>query len=395
MDGSGALGIAVLATLRDDGGNGPGARWSGPLVGPAGSAAGDFAYFAPGAGSWVAAWWPGDPAYAGAYSLELSDGSGATMVTGFDLGSGVGLPPPEPTWTEATSTLTWGQVPGAAAYECRVLGADGVSRAWLGSGTTCDMGALGEGAYTASVIAYSADLPSLAASGEMAPLLPERFDVSEARLAFARNGATAPAGRLAAAAGTWHDGTDWTGKGLALWVSILDADGAPATTPWSVEVVGPGMPPATPLTFAYPAGYSRIMVWTSAILAVPGSYGVVARSASGALAVPLTLVTLASMEAPSGIVAHDGAQGSAAVDWTAVAGAASYLITVRRQDTGAFVTSQWVATNTAAFPAGTFVAGATYDAVVAATSADMAGGAVPTQLAITENSFQPASFTAR
>jgi hypothetical protein len=78
-----------------------------------------------------------------------------------------------------------------------------------------------------------------------------------------------------------------------------------------------------------------------------------------------------------------------------VPGATSYLVTARAHASQAFVMNQWIAGTTAAFPAGTFFAGETYDVRVAATDADMVGGAVPAQLAITENSYQPASFVAR
>jgi hypothetical protein len=87
------------------------------------------------------------------------------------------------------------------------------------------------------------------------------------------------------------------------------------------------------------------------------------------------------------------ALGSARVDWTPVTGAASYLVGVWQ---GAdFVTSQWVSSPPADFPSGSFTPGLLYDVYVAATDADMVGGGRPSQVAVTENTLQPAGFVAR
>jgi len=137
------------------------------------------------------------------------------------------------------------------------------------------------------------------------------------------------------------------------------------------------------------------MVWTAAVPVVPGSYGLVARSSAGSVAQSFTIGALPTVDAPTGIVAHAGAQGSADVAWGAVAGAASYLVTARDAATGEYVSAQWVAGTAAVFPAETFVADRAYEVQVAATDADMVGGTRPNRFAITENSYQPASFVGR
>jgi hypothetical protein len=394
VDGTGRLGLAVLTTLRNKGGAGPSAEWSGSLSGPVGPVGGTVTYSGAGPGSWSASWWPEEPSYGGTYSLELAPAGGAGLAAGFEVGDGTGIAPPHPSLSEASPSISWGAVPGAAAYECRVYGDVGVALRWLGSATTCDLSALPSGAYAASVLAYSADLVAIAASASRRPVLPDRFDVSEARLALSRTDGAPPVAVLGAVGGGFHDGTSSPGRGLAVWVSILNADGSPTAVPWTVEVVGPGLPATAPMRFTYPANFSRIMVW-AAVPASPGSYGLIARSSAGALGRPLAIGTLPTIDAPMGMVASAGAQGSATVTWSAVTGAASYLVSARHRATQDFVMSQWVAGPVASFPAYTFVADETYDVFVAATDADMVGGTPPTQFAITENSFEPASFVGR
>jgi hypothetical protein len=395
VDGTGRLGLALLATVRDGDGLGPAAEWSGSLSGPLGPVGAGATYWSPGAGSWFATLWPEEPGYAGLYTLELASAGGGALTAAFELSDGTGIAPPQPAASEDGSSLSWPAVPGAASYECVVHGETGPTARALGSATTCDLSGLPAGAWTASVFAYSADLTAISASGSRTPALPDRFDVSEARLALTRSDGSAPAAALAAVGGGFHDGTSWPGRGLAVWVSILNGDGTATTVPWTIEVVGPGFPAGAPLTFTYPANFSRLMVWSAAVPAVPGSYGLVARSAAGNLARAFTLGAFPTLDAPMGVVASARAQGAADVEWSPVIGATSYLVTARDASSGEYVSSQWVAGTTAGFPASTFVADRSYTVRVAATDADMVGGSPPERFGITENSYQPASFVGR
>lgn len=394
VDGTGRLGLAVLVTLRDGKGFGPSTEWKGALSGPAGRVADVVTYSAPREGSWIDAWWPEEIGYAGTYTLDLGAEGGGGLSTVFELGEGFGIPPPQPSVTEGGASISWSSVAEASAYGCRAYGDAGVMLSWVGSATSCDLSALPPGAYVVSVFAYSADLVAIAASASRRPALPDRFDVSEARVVLERTGGGSAIAVLGAAGGGFADGTSWWGPQLAVWISILNWDGSPTTVPWTVEVVGPGLPATEPLTFEYPANFSRIMVRAD-VPASAGSYGVIARSIAGSVARPFTVGTVNALDAPTGVVASAGAQGSATVQWSAVSGARSYLVSARHHASGEFAMNQWVAGPSASFPAGTFDAGATYDAYVAATDADMVGGTPPTQFAITENSIQPASFVAR
>lgn len=395
VDGTGRLGVALLATLRDADGAGPNLQWIGRLEGPEGPVGDGVSYAAPGAGSWIATWWPDEIAWEGAYALDVAPEGAAGASASFALAGGTGIAPPQPAVADGGAAISWSPVPGAVAYGCRVTGDAGVALTWVGSETSCALGALGPGAYVASVFAYSADVAALASSRARRPALPDRFDVSEARVVIDRPGAAAPVAALAVAGGGFADGTSTPGRRLAIWISLLGADGAAPAEPWTVQVVGPGLPPERPLTFTHPARFSRIVFWSEAVPAYPGSYGVVARSAAGTVARAFTIASLAELRAPTAVAAHAGAQGSADVEWTGVPDARSYLVSARRAATGALVTNQWVAATSASFPAGTFVAGEPYDVFVAATDADMVGGAPPAQFAITENGIQPARFVAR
>ncbi len=395
VDGTGRLGLAVLSTLRDTHGSGPSGEWTGSIVGPVGAVGGSVAYAVPGAGSWSAAWWPEEPSFEGSYTLDLRSPDGNGLSTGFDVVSGTGLAPARPSVADGDSSLSWSAVPGAASYECLVYaGVEVALRALVGA-PGCDLSALPEGSYTASVLAYSADLAALAGETSPRPPMPGRFDVSEARLAMTRTASSPAPAVLRVAGGAFDDGTSSPTRGLAVWASILNADGTPTAVTWTVEVVGPGLSAAAPLRFTYPANFSRLMIWAAEVPAVPGSYGLVARSSAGSIARPFAIEALPTIAAPTGISVTAGAQGSASVQWNAVPGAATYLVTARHRATQGYGSTQWVAATAASFPADTFVAGETYDVFVAASDADMVGGSPPAPFAITENTYQSVGFVAR
>lgn len=395
VDGTGRLGLALLATLRDGDGAGPDSSWSGTLSGPAGTVGGAVTYGGSAPEPWAAAWWPDEPGYEGTYALSLAPEGGDALTAGFSLEEGLGLAPVQPVLAVGADAISWEPVTGALSYECRIADGLGAELRQLVASPSCALSSLPDGAYTASVLAFSADLVAIAASDARRPSLPDRFDVSEARLALSRADGAPPAAALAVTGGAFSDGTSWPVRGLAVWVAIRNGDGTPTGSDWTVDLVGPGLPPDAPLRFTYPANFSQLMVWSAEVPATPGSYGIVARSADASVASPFALGAVPTLGAPTGVVATAGAQGRADVAWAGVEGAMSYLVSARHRATGAHVMSQWVAGTTAGFPPDTFLAGETYDVYVAATGADMVGGTQPAPFAITENSYQPASFVAR
>jgi hypothetical protein len=249
------------------------------------------------------------------------------------------------------------------------------------------------GAWSASVLALSAALPAIAENPSPTPPLPARFDVAEARLAFLRPGGAAPVEQLRAAGGAYDDGIG--GRALAVWLALGAPDGTATAEAWDVEITGPNLPADDPLVIRYGARLPRLVAWAPTIPATPGTYGVVARSGETALATQLTVGDPAWLDLPLGVSASDGALGSARATWEPVAGAAAYLVRAYDAETGTFAASQWAAGTDTTFVQGTFTAGRAYQVFVAATDADMLGGAAPGQLAVSEDVFDFATFVAR
>lgn len=389
-DGSGRLGLAVLATLRDASGAGPQDAWTGTLSDGSGPLS-TVQYDAPGAGSYVAFLEPSVAPASGGYGLELAPSSGSGLRASFSITAGSSLPVPQVSLSADGATLSWPAVAGAATYECRVLAGGALQRTTLGAATSCPVGDLPAGAYEATVLAYSADLSALASSAQR-PSLPPRFDVSAAQVAFSVPQPGAPAFSAHAAGGA----IDYSGgtSGLAFWLSITQADGTASQVSWTVQVAGPGLPWSYPLTVTYGANLPRALFWSYDVPATSGTYSFTATSSAGTLAGSFTVGTPVALDVPQGVSASGGFQGSATVSWSTVAGARSYLASAYDHSSGALVASQWVSGSSATFPQGSFVSGATYDVYVDATDADMLGGAVPTQVTVSENTFQPSSFVA-
>jgi len=387
-DGSGLRGTALLATLRDAAGAGPAASWNGTLSDGSGLLA-PLTYADGSTGSYAATWWPGLSFSPGAYGLDLRSGAG-TAHSSFTMVEATPLAVPRPALSADGTTLSWGSVPGATSFECRISAAGVLVRSAAGAISSCTVGDLPDGTYQASLLASSTDLAAVAADHAQRPALPGRFDVSEGRLSFLRSGAAPPV-VLAAAGGAIDFGLGE--RTFAVWLSILGADGTPSPVAWAVSITGPGLPGLTPLALTYPGNFSSLLSWSYDQPAEPGTYLLTATSVAGTISTAFSVGAPAALDIPTGVTATDGAQGSADMDWTPVAGARSYLVGVWQG--AAFVTSQWVASPPAAFPQGTFTAGQIYDVYVAATDADMVGGARPTQVAVAENTLTAAGFVAR
>lgn len=388
QDGSGRLGLAVLATMRDAAGEGPGGPWAGTLSDGGGALA---APVYPG-GGYAAWWWPEiAPRDGERYRLSLSDGQAQTAAA-FGVSTAAILPLPEPALAADASRIDWPPVTGAASYACRIFEGGAVVLEAQGSAPGCDLGSLPPGGYAASILAFNADLAALAASRDPLPPLPPQFNVSEARLGFVRPEAGAPATTVLAAGGAFDFGTST--RGLALWLSIRQADGAPTAVAWTASVTGPPISPASPATFTYHANFPRQMVWSYDIPAIPGVYALTAASGAGAVATTFAVGDPPWLPFVVDAAAVAGSQGSASVDWTPVAGARAYLVEVWDSLLGASAASQWVLAPPAQFPKDTFVAGTAYQAYVAATDADMSGATVPLQVSVSEYPYLSAGFVA-
>lgn len=391
QDGSGRVGLAVLATLRDGRGAGPATSGTASVSDGAGPLA-EGVYPAGAAGSYAAWWWPEVAVRDGErYALDVTSES-LSVRSDFSASTSGGLALPQPALSPDASAITWSAVPGAASYACRVY-ADGALQLDVAvREPTCDLSALPPGAYVASVLALSVDLAAIAGSDAREPSLPARFDVSEARLAIVRPADDSPALTLSAAGGAFDFGTST--RGLAVWVAIAGADGVATDLPWEVTVVGPQLPASDPVAFTYPARFPRQMVWSYEIPATPGVYALTATSGALALSTTFSVGDPAPLPFVLDATAEPAGSGGAAVSWTPVTGAHAYLVDVWDPATGEAVMSQWVAAPPARLPDGSFAAGVSYDVYVAATDADMSGGSLPAGFAVSEYPYAPASFTA-
>ena len=391
QDASGRIGLAVLATLRDRSGAGPAEPGTATVSDGSGPLA-DAVYPGGGTGSYAAWWWPEIPVRDGErYALDATSES-FSRRTEFSASTSGGLALPKPALSPDASTITWPAVEGAASYACRVY-ANGAPQLDVNvREPACDLSALPPGAYVASVLAFTADLSAVAASGAQEPGLPARFDVSEARVAFVRPDEITPAVTLSAAGGSFDFGTST--RGLAVWLAIQAADGAPTATAWDVTIVGPQIPASAPVAFTYAARFPRQVVWSYEIPATPGVYALTASSGALAISTTFTLGDPAPLPFVLDATAEAAGAGGATVSWTPVTGARAYLVEVWDPATGTPAASQWVAAPPARMPDGSFTPGVVYDVYVAATDADMSGGGVPTGFAVSEYPYAPASFTA-
>ncbi len=389
-DGSGRAGLAILATLRDASGSGPSRPWNATIRDGTGYVA-SATYARGGAGSYEVWRWPEVAARdLEPYTVAASDGD-ATATAAFSTGVATVLPQPEAVLAADSSRIDWAAVPGAESYACRVHVAGALHLETLSREPGCDLSGLPPGGYTASVLAFSADLVALADDHARTPALPERLDIAEAELAFVRPDPGSDPLVVLAAGGAFDDGT--SGRTLAVWLSIRSPDGTPTASSWNVSVVGPGLPPEAPLSFTYHANFPRRLVWSRAVPATPGTYFVTATAGSSVFAA-------FSLGSPAGIpfvldaAASPRPSGSARVTWTPVEGARAYLVSAWDSTRGALAASFWVPAPPAQFPGGSFVPGVAYDVFVAATDADMSGATAPGQFAVSEYPYLPASFVA-
>ena len=390
-DGSGRQGIAVISTLRDRQGAGADSPWTVTATHASGAKL-SFQYDSPGAGSNFLLWQRDTAPLVGQWDLEAHSGAEEVRAT-VNLVSGGGLAPPAPFFAVDSDSIGWPPVPGAAAYLCRVFAEGAVQLEARGISPVCDVSALPPGAYTASILALSLDSSTIEGSAEASPSLPPRFDVSEGRLGFVRTDGSTPPLSLQMSGGAYDNGVG--PRSIAVWLSLANVDGSAVASDWTVSIVGPNLPPEDPITLTYWAGFPRLAAWAVGVPAATGIYTAIATSGGQVAVGQFAVGYPAWLAAPTGVVATDGAQGSASVSWSPVVGVGSYLASAYDAVTGLLVASQWTKGTSTLFPQGSFAAGRRYDVYVAVSDVDMIGDAVPTQISIAENVFDYSTFVAR
>lgn len=155
-DGSGRTGVAVLATLRDANGSGPRGEWTGTLSDGSGPRA-SFAYGDSSVGSVVARWWP-DVGFADGDDRLALAGAGGSASADVPLRVAGALGVPQVHVSADGTSLVWDPIAGAAAYACTITDGAGAVRTATTQDPGCGIGDLPDGGWTASVLAYSADV---------------------------------------------------------------------------------------------------------------------------------------------------------------------------------------------------------------------------------------------
>lgn len=383
-DGSGRLGLAALTTIRNDAGAGPESDWLLDVVRD-GASLGSSAAYASGAGYAVAHWPDVAPAGGGAYEIVASSG-GQTLTATATLAEATPLAVPLAALSADGTRLEWSDVAGAGAYACVLTAAGAIQQQQISAAAGCDVSALPEGSYLASIQALGADPTALDPGA--APAMPPTFHVSQARLGLLRRASGAPL-VLRAAGGRIDYGLV---PGLAIWVGLSAADGSPDGGAWSIAVTGPDLPASDPLSFELPANFTKRLVWSYGLPPAPGLYTLVASNGVESITTQFAIAPPLSLPLPEGASVSGDAKGGAHVTWDRVPGAQSYFASTWLGS--AYVAGQWVTGTSADFLAGTFDSGLTYEVYVAAADFDVTAGPPPTRVSVSENSYTPARFTA-
>jgi hypothetical protein len=383
-DGSGRLGLAALSTIRSDAGAGPESDWLLEVVRDGASLGGPAAY-ASGASFAIALWPDVAPVEAGTFDVVASE-AGQTLRTTATLADATPLALPSVALSMDGSRLEWGDVAGAEAYAC-VLTANGtIQHQQVSSALGCDLSALPEGSYLASIQALGADPTAL--DPGVAPAMPPSFDVSHVRLGLLRRSSEAPL-VLRAAGGRIDYGLV---PGLSIWVGLSSPDGSPDDQEWTIAVTGPELPASDPLVFELEANFTKRLVWAYGVPPSPGLYTVIASNGGESITTQFAIAPPLPLPLPEGVAASGDARGGARVVWDQVAGAQSYLASAWLGSS--YVAGQWVTGTSADFLDRTFTSGLTYDVYVAAVDFDVRAGPPPTRVSVSENSYTPARFTA-
>ena len=410
--GTGTAGLAVVATLRDSEGTGPGLAggWTVTISGP-GLAQPLSVPYQDGAGGSYEVWrWEGVNPVTGTYTATASDGSN-TLTSPFtvDATSSIQQPP----ITKSGSTVSWTPISGAGCYYFTVADGGGstVTSGYLVADSSAtsysfQLPALADGSYAMEVVAHAADLTRVGADATAAPSLPSRENVSFSTMSFVAAGGSSGSYDLTARGGVLYMGQDsgTDQHGLVVWTSLLTSTGTPPASDWTVSVTGPGI--STPLTFSYPATDSHYAYWDFGVVPLAGTYTVTATasgssdSLSAQFSVPAPAEQLAVV---SGIGVTAGSN-SYTVDWNAVPGAASYYVNVWGMAGGIYteVAATWVngSTYSAVIPKAGLTVGTQYDVYITASTLDMTTAQAvpppsPAQVNMSDNTFAAASFTAQ
>lgn len=387
-DGVGTNGLVVLTTLRDSGGNGPGAAgWMVTITGPGISVPLTESYDDGSTSSYIIWMWDSITPLTGTYTASATNGT-TTLTYGFTIDATKMLQPRAV--TKLGSIVSWNAVTGAGSYFYTVTNGSGtpVMNGDLPVATTSfTLPGLPDGSYLAEVYAYTGDISALGNDQSSSPVLPAQENVSFSATEFILNASYAMDARV----GVLYEGTTGAAPatdhyGLVIWSSILTAPASTATVPtppagdWNITVTGPGLPLATAadaLKFKYPATYAQYAYWDYRTLDPSGGpYTVTAVSSYGTATISQVIsipTPTAKLPLPTGVAVTPGNGGGASASWNPVPGAGSYYVNVWTDVDGTYteIAGSWVNATSALILNGTLTKNITYDLYVTSCTLDM------------------------
>lgn len=407
--GAASKGLALLVTLRDSSGNGPGLNggWQISLTGPGITQPLQVNYDDGSPSSYQIWRWQDITPSSGTYTATATNGT-ATISYQFTIDAAAGLPRPLP--SKSGSTISWSPIAGVGSYYFKLSDGTGrtVDSGYL-AGTTAfpsfQLPTLADGSYLVEVYVYRQNFPALMTDSSAAPPLVSQADCSLAGLDLALAGGAAGSYDLASAGGTLYLGKDNAGAdryGLAVWTSILTSTGTAPASDWSITVTGPGI--ATPIVFTYPKTGSHYLYWDFGTTPLSGTYTITAASPGYSLTSAFAIPNPAAQLPVAANIAVTTASSSYGISWSGVSGAASYYVNIWTPINGVYTEVQgvWVngSTYTVSLPRNSLTKGQLYDIYVTASSLDMTTvGTVPppnpTQVNMSDNTYGAVSFTAQ
>lgn len=383
--------LAALISIRDDLGKGPTTPWNLTFTAPSGEEVASETYDDNSEGSFMGFWWPNVAAEPGKYT--------ATATVGTDRAS-ISFQVVEPTlgfvanssFERRTGLLTWDAAEGAKSYSCRLFSATATqSTTSPSTARSCAFGALSDGAWSASMLAFSADLAALSAERDALPTLPVSFEVTEVKYGFAISGDGGY--QLRAAGGPLNYGSITQGLAVAVDLTVLGAGAS--DRPWNLDVSGPAFANGETWRAMLPPGARRAVFWSYDYRPRSGNYGLKAQSDAGTVATDFVIGEEPPLQQPQGVLVQPSPSGAAEVTFEPVASARAYLVAGWAFGAAAPTAEVWVASSPARFPSQTFTAGTSYDVFVSATNVDVLGAAsLPSTVKVSENTYAPAVFTA-
>lgn len=408
-DGSGNNGLALLATLRDGNGVGPGLSggWQVAITGPGMTQPLKVSYDDGSPSSYQLWRWEGLNPATGTYTATASNGT-VSLSCNFTINSANNLQ--RVALAKSGSTLTWNPVSGAGSYYYLVSDGTGstVVSGYLNGDPSLtaysfQLPTLADGSYQVEVFAHAQSLPQLMSDPSSAPSLTAQENISVARMELAIAGGNPGSYDLAAKGGILYLGKDSANVdryGLAVWSSILTSTATPPAGDWTVAVTGPGI--TTPLTFTYPKTDTHYLYWDFATPPASGSYTVTATAPGYTLTAGFTIPNQAAQLPVAANITVTPTASSYTITWNAVPGASSYNVNVWATVGGVYteIAGEWVNDSAASVPKGSLTGGVLYDVYVTAATLDMTTTkSLPTpnplQVDMSDNTYGAVSFTAQ